>query len=181
MLAARESAELAEQFIADTIQKHNIEPGTLTLHADRGTSMRSKPVAALLIDLDVNQDPQPPTVSDDNPYSEAQFKTLKYRPDFPDASVPSRTHVLTARNSSVVQRCASSLRNCFDDTEAVHHGTAATLTQQRANTLSEALPPIRSDSRHRPQTARTARCRVDQSAEKGTDNSPITPHCSLIS
>ena len=84
MLAARESAELAEQFIADTIQKHNIAPGTLTLHADRGSSMRSKPVAALLIDLDVAKTHSRPHVSDDNPYSEAQFKTLKYRPDFPD-------------------------------------------------------------------------------------------------
>ena len=51
MIAARESAELAEQFIADTVHKERIPPGTLTLHADRGTSMRSKPVAALLVDL----------------------------------------------------------------------------------------------------------------------------------
>ena len=53
MLAQRESAELAEQFIAETLQKEHIAPGTPTLHADRGTSMRSKPVAALLIDMDV--------------------------------------------------------------------------------------------------------------------------------
>ena len=55
----------------------------LTLHADRGTSMRSKPVAALLVDLDVAKSHSRPYVSDDNPFSEAQFKTLKYRPDFP--------------------------------------------------------------------------------------------------
>src|ERR1700680_1803738 len=84
LLAHRESAELAEQLIADTVEKENIAPGTLTLHADRGTSMRSKPVAALLIDLDVAKTHSRPHVSDDNPYSEAQFKTLKYRPDFPD-------------------------------------------------------------------------------------------------
>lgn len=66
MLTARESAELVAQFIADTIQKHNIAPGTLTLHADRGTSMRSKPVAALLIDLDVTKTHSRPHVSDDN-------------------------------------------------------------------------------------------------------------------
>ena len=65
MLAARESAELAEQLIADTIQKHDIAPGTLTLHADRGSSMRSKPVAALLIDLDVAKTHSRPHVSDD--------------------------------------------------------------------------------------------------------------------
>jgi putative transposase len=82
MLAARESAELAEQLIADTVEKHDITPGTLTLHADRGTSMRSKPVAALLVDLDVAKTHSRPHVSDDNPYSEAQFKTLKYQPDF---------------------------------------------------------------------------------------------------
>ena len=84
MVAQRESAELAEQLIAETLQKENIAPGTLTLHADRGTSMRSKPVAALLIDLEVATTHSRPHVSDDNPYSEAQFKTLKYRPDFPE-------------------------------------------------------------------------------------------------
>ena len=83
MIAAREAAELAEQLIADTVHKQNIVPGTLTLHADRGSSMRSKPVAALLVDLDVIKTHSRPHVSDDNPYSEAQFKTLKYRPDFP--------------------------------------------------------------------------------------------------
>ncbi len=84
MVAQRESAELAEQHIAETVEKENLVPGTLTLHADRGTSMRSKPVAALLIDLEVAKTHSRPHVSDDNPYSEAQFKTLKYRPDFPD-------------------------------------------------------------------------------------------------
>ena len=84
MIAPRETAQLAEQLIADTAAKQNIAPGSLTLHADRGTRMRSKPVAALLIDLDVAKSHRRPHVSDDNPYSEAQFKTLKYRPDFPD-------------------------------------------------------------------------------------------------
>ena len=77
MVAYRETAQLAEQLIADTIGKQSIAPGTLTLHADRGTSMRSKPVAALLVDLQVNKTHSRPHVSDDNPYSEAQFKTLK--------------------------------------------------------------------------------------------------------
>ena len=83
MLAERESAELAEQLIADTVGRHDIKPGMLTLHADRGTSMRSKPVAALLVDLAVAKSHSRPHVSDDNPYSESQFKTMKYRPDFP--------------------------------------------------------------------------------------------------
>ena len=74
MIAERESAELAEQLIADTVAKHDILPGTLTLHADRGTSMRSKPVAALLVDLQVTKTHSRPHVSDDNPYSESQFR-----------------------------------------------------------------------------------------------------------
>ena len=83
LIAEHEDADLAQQLIADSVARHDIEPGTLTLHADRGTSMRSKPVAALLVDLDITKSHSRPYVSDDNPYSEAQFKTLKYRPDFP--------------------------------------------------------------------------------------------------
>ena len=83
LIAARESAELAEQLIADSVARHDIERGMLTLHADRGASMRSKPVAALLVDLDIARSHSRPHVSDDNPYSESQFKTMKYRPDFP--------------------------------------------------------------------------------------------------
>ena len=84
MVAHRETAELAELLISDTIAKQGIERNTLTLHADRGSSMRSKPVAALLVDLGVEKTHSRPYVSDDNPYSEAHFKTLKYRPEFPD-------------------------------------------------------------------------------------------------
>lgn len=83
MIAPRESAELARQLIAETVARHAITPGTLTLHADRGASMRSKSVAALLVDLDIAKSHSRPHVSDDNPYSESQFKTMKYRPDFP--------------------------------------------------------------------------------------------------
>ena len=83
LIALRESAELAQQLIAETVARHAIVPGTLTLHADRGASMRSKPVAALLVDLDIAKSHSRPHVSDDNPYSESQFKTMKYRPDFP--------------------------------------------------------------------------------------------------
>jgi putative transposase len=83
MLAARESADLAKALITTCCERESIEPGTLTLHADRGTSMRSKPVALLLSDLGVARSHSRPHVSDDNLYSEAQFKTLKYQPDFP--------------------------------------------------------------------------------------------------
>jgi len=84
MVAEAESAALAEQLIRDTCQKQEIAPGQLTLHADRGSSMKSKPVALLLADLGVTKTHSRPHVSDDNPYSESQFKTLKYQPDFPE-------------------------------------------------------------------------------------------------
>jgi transposase InsO family protein len=83
MVAEQETAELAEQLIADTATKESIAPGTLTLHADRGSSMRSKAVAALLGDLGITKSHSRPYISDDNPYSEAQFKTMKYQPGFP--------------------------------------------------------------------------------------------------
>lgn len=84
LIAPRESAELARQLIAKTVAKQGVEPRTLTVHAGRGTSMRSKLVAELLVDLDVAKSHSRPYVSDDNPFSEAQFKTLKYRTDFPE-------------------------------------------------------------------------------------------------
>jgi len=84
LLADRESAELAEQLLADTIAKHGVDRDQLTIHADRGTSMASKTVAQLLADLAVGKSHSRPHCSNDNPFSEAQFKTLKYRPDFPD-------------------------------------------------------------------------------------------------
>jgi putative transposase len=84
MVAHREQAELAERLIAETIAKQSIPPDQLTLHADRGSSMTSKPVAFLLADLGVTKSHSRPHVSNDNPYSESQFKTLKYRPGFPD-------------------------------------------------------------------------------------------------
>jgi len=83
MVAPRESAALAQRFIAETCAMQRIGPGQLFLHADRGTSMTSKPVALLLADLGVTRSHSRPHVSNDNPFSEAQFKTLKYRPDFP--------------------------------------------------------------------------------------------------
>ena len=84
MLAHREAGGLAEKLIRETCAHQNIGRGQLTLHADRGTSMKSKPVALLLSDLGVTKTHSRPHTSDDNPYSESQFKTLKYRPDFPD-------------------------------------------------------------------------------------------------
>jgi len=84
MVANREQAALAQKLIEQTCEKQGIKPGQLTIHADRGSSMTSKPVAFLMADLGITKSHSRPYVSDDNPYSESQFKTLKYRPDFPE-------------------------------------------------------------------------------------------------
>ena len=84
MVARHESAALAEGLISETCDKQGIVRGQLTLHADRGSSMRSKPVALLLADLGVVKTHSRPQVSNDNPFSESQFKTMKYRPGFPE-------------------------------------------------------------------------------------------------
>ena len=83
MVADRESELLAKRLLADTIVKHDITPGTLTVHADRGPSMRSQTVAQLLAGLGVDKTHNRPYTSSDNPYSEAQFRTLKYHPGYP--------------------------------------------------------------------------------------------------
>jgi putative transposase len=83
-IAYQENQTLAKEFIAETLEKQCIGPDQLTLHADRGSSMTSKGVALLLSDLGVVKTHSRPHVSNDNPYSESQFKTLKYRPEFPE-------------------------------------------------------------------------------------------------
>ena len=83
MIAERETAQLATRLIKETVAKHSVDASRLTVHADRGSSMRSKPVALLLADLGVTKTHSRPYTSTDNPYSEAHFKTMKYRPEFP--------------------------------------------------------------------------------------------------
>ena len=84
MVASRESATLAQKLIRETCHKQGIARGQLTVHADRGSSMTSRPVALLLADLGVTKTHSRPHTSNDNPFSESHFKTLKYRPEFPD-------------------------------------------------------------------------------------------------
>jgi putative transposase len=183
MLAARESAELAEQLIADTVEKHNIAPGTLTLHADRGTSMRSKPVAALLIDLDVAKTHSRPHVSDDNPYSEAQFKTLKYRPDFPErfgSIEDARAHCQQFFHwyNTVHRHSGIALMT----PEAVHYGTAAALTERRVVALDAAFAanPIRFKG-VAPKPPELPTAAWINPPKKDSTPINITPGCSLIS
>jgi len=84
LIAERESAELAEELVAETCRKQGITAAQLTLHADHGSPMIAKPMAQLLADLGVQESHSRPHVSNDNPYSEAQFRTLKYCPTYPD-------------------------------------------------------------------------------------------------
>ncbi len=84
LLADREVSHLAEVLIAEACLKQNIQPDQLTIHADRGSPMIAKPVALLMADLNVIESHSRPHISNDNPFSEAQFKTMKYRPTYPD-------------------------------------------------------------------------------------------------
>jgi putative transposase len=84
LIANRESARIASILIADSCHRHQIAPGQLSIHADRGPAMRSKTVGQLFDDLQVVPSFSRPHVSNDNPFSEAQFKTLKYQPSYPD-------------------------------------------------------------------------------------------------
>jgi putative transposase len=135
----RESAAIAKALIAQATEQQQIAPRTLTVHADRGSSMTSKPVAFLLADLGVLKSHSRPYTSTDNPYSEAQFKTLKYRPGFPD------------RFQSIEQARAFG-RSFFDwynhqhrhsgiglmTPAVVHHGRAGALHAKRARVLQHA-------------------------------------------
>ena len=139
MVAQREAAVLAEQLISDTVTKQGIARGALTIHADRGSSMTSKPVVQLLSDLGVTRSHSRPHVSNDNPYSEAHFKTLKYRPTFPrrfgsieDARSFFRRFVRwyneDHRHSGIG----------LHTPESVHYGHAADVRDNRAATLASA-------------------------------------------
>lgn len=84
MVARQESAELARELIGQSCQSQEVDPDTLTVHADRGGPMKAKSLALFLSDLGATKTHSRPYVPNDNPYSEAQFKTMKYRPDYPD-------------------------------------------------------------------------------------------------
>ena len=135
----RENAELAKALIGQAVDQQQIERGQLTVHADRGTAMKSKPVAFLLADLGVLKTHSRPYTSTDNPYSEAQFKTLKYRPEFPD-------------RFQNIEQARAFCRSFFDwynhqhrhsgiglmTPAAVHHGQAQALHAERQRVLEAA-------------------------------------------
>jgi putative transposase len=135
----REHAELAKALIGQAVAQQQIPPGQLTVHADRGSAMRSKPVAFLLADLGVLRTHSRPYTSTDNPYSEAHFKTLKYRPEFPD-------------RFDSIDHARAFCRTFFDwynhahrhsgiglmTPAAVHHGRATELHRERQRVLTAA-------------------------------------------
>lgn len=139
MVASRESAALAEVLIRQTCTKQDIRRDRLTIHADRGSSMTSKPVAFLLADLGVTQSHSRPHVSNDNPFSEAQFKTLKYRPDFPDRfdsieAARRYCQVFFGWYNDEHRHTGLGLHVPAD----VHYGTAAIIRDKRAGVLDTA-------------------------------------------
>ena len=139
MVATRESAALAEKLIAATCAKQGISRGQLTIHADRGSSMTSKPVTFLLADLGVVQSHSRPRVSNDNPYSEAQFKTLKYRPGFParfTSIEAARAHCQAFFPWYNTQHRHSGLG--LHTAADVHHGNATAARDSRAAVLAAA-------------------------------------------
>ena len=150
MVAPGESAELAEAFLARAAAGQDVKPGTLNIHADRGTSMTSKGVAELLADLGIGRTHSRPHVSNDNPYSEAAFKTLKYCPAFPERfgsiadarafceqffSYYNHEH----RHSGIGLHTPAS----------VHYGTATEVRSKRAVTLDAAYAANPARFRHR--------------------------------
>ncbi len=139
MVAQREQAIFAQRLIADTCQKQAIKPKQLVIHADRGSSMKSKPVAFFLSDLGITKSHSRPYVSNDNPYSESQFKTLKYRPNFPG-------------NVGSVEDARAFCKNFFawyntehyhtgiglNTPEAVHYGSTDQIMKERSRVLKDA-------------------------------------------
>ena len=137
MIAHRESGSLARHLIDQTIAAQGIGPDQLTLHADRGSPMKAKPVAFLLSDLGVTKSQSRPYTSNDNPYSESQFKTLKYRPDFPqrfgsmeDAKAHARAFFSWYNNEHRL-----GLMTPFQ----VHYGDTTAIQQKRAEVLNQAF------------------------------------------
>jgi putative transposase len=139
LVAHQELAALAERLIAETVTKQEIAVGQLTLHADRGSSMTSKPVAFLLADPGITKTHSRPHVSNDNPYSESQFKTLKYRPDFPERF----GHIAEARSfgQGFFHWYNTEHRHAgigLLTPEALHYGRAPEIHAQRAAVLRAA-------------------------------------------
>jgi putative transposase len=138
-LAEREAEELAQDLIQATCAKQGIPAGQLTIHADHGSPMVSKTVAQLLLDLGVTKSHSRPHMADDNPYSEAQFKTMKYRPDYPErfgcpADARAWAHAFFTWYNQEHHHTGLALLT----PAVVHYGQADLVLQQRQQTLAAA-------------------------------------------
>jgi putative transposase len=139
MLALQEAAKLAKRLIDETCAKQGIQPGQLTIHADRGSPMKSQGVATLLGSLGVTKTHSRPHVSNDNPYSEAQFKTLKYCPEFPERfggyeDTLGFCHQFFGYYNHEHRHSGIGLMTPY----AVHHGLAPQIVAARQDTLLDA-------------------------------------------
>jgi putative transposase len=140
LVALQESATLAQRLIAQTCARQGIAEGTLTVHADHGPAMIAKSVALLLADLGVTKTHSRPHVSNDNPYSESHFKTLKYSPEFPDrfgSLQDARSFLLDFFQwyNSMHHHSGLGLLTPFD----VHHGLAESRRAEREAALRKAF------------------------------------------
>jgi putative transposase len=149
-VAPTESAELATELIEDAVARHRVPPDQLSIHADRGSSMTSNQVAELLSFLGIKRSHSRPHVSNDNPYSEAQFKTLKYCPSFPErfgSIADARAFCETFLNYYNHDHRHSGIG--YHTPASVHYGTAAEVRAQRAETLEVAYADNPARFRHR--------------------------------
>lgn len=139
LVAEIQSADLARQLIDQTARRQHIEPGQLTLHSDNGTPMKGKPLTQLLEDLGVIRSHSRPYTSDDNPFSEAQFKTMKYRPDYPDrfADIEAARQWVRQFVQWYNQDHYHSGLNLLTPA-SVHYGEADVIRQQRQRVMSAA-------------------------------------------
>jgi len=143
MVADREDSELAKKLIQTTCERQGIAPDRLTLHADRGPSMTSKTVAQLLTDLGVDKSHSRPRVSNDNAYSESQFKTLKYQPNFPgsfESIEHAREHLSVFFDGYNYRHKHSGLATFSPAT--VHHGQIEDVLRQRQAALDDAYTRV---------------------------------------
>jgi len=149
-VAPSESGELAKELIANAVARHQVLPGQLTVHADRGSSMTSHPVVELLAFLGIGRSHSRPHVSNDNPYSESQFKTLKYSPAFPERF--GSIHDARAFCDRFLTRYNRDHRHsgiAYHTPASVHFGTAAEVRARRSETLDTAYAANPARFRHR--------------------------------
>lgn len=140
MIAEEESSELARQLIAVTCARQGIQPDQLTLHADNGAPMKGKTLTQLLIDLGIAKSHSRPHTSNDNPFSEAQFKTMKYHPDYPDrfGEIEQARHWGSTFFHWYNHEHYHSGLNLLTPT-SVHYGTATMVQQQRQTVMRDAF------------------------------------------